>query len=482
MKKINTKMIIMQCIFLVIVIGGSILLYSIFGPAYYQKYRIKIANEAFNELKDVDIGDLDEHMDIISDYESYNFNFVIADEKMTPIYSTIGEGEESVYKNIKIRIDDFKTTPLIIKRKSHRSENVRLLGIIKQGEQQYYICIKDRIKSVNGSFEFTVILLDILFLIALAVGSAVMHFMSNGLSVPIKKLELVAKDIAQRDFSQKADENGKFEELNNLASSINSMSEQLQKYIVNIEKSKKILVQQNIQQERLEKARKDFVSNVSHELKTPLAIISSQVEMLEYLKDKEQRDYYYTSIQEEITKMSEMVGNLLNITVMEHNMGQISKKSFDLNETVTYIILKYDALFQRKGVKVFTEIEEDFIVYGDRDYIEQAVGNFIMNALQHTEDGDIVKISLSNKNNNTYFRVYNQGNAIERSEMENIWKSFYFNDESKEEDIALEHTGLGLYIVKCVIEMHGGSCGVNNLEDGVEFWFSLPSVQPVPSA
>lgn len=474
MKKINTRMIIMQCVFLVVVIGGSILLYSIFGPVYYQKYRIQKVTEAFEELKDVDLSDIEENMDIISDYESYNFNFVIADENMKPVYVTIGEGDTSVYKNIQIRINDFSTTPMIIKRKSQRNENVRLHGIVEQGNHQYYICIKDRIKSVNGSFEFTVILLDVVFLIALAIGSAIMYFMSNKLSVPIQKLELVAKKIAQRDFSQKADEHGKFEELNNLASSINSMSAQLQQYIRNIEKSKKILIQQNIQQERLEKARKDFVSNVSHELKTPLAIISSQVEMLEYLKDKGQRDYYYASIQEEITKMSEMVGNLLNITVMEHNMGQIVKKSFHLNEAVTFIILKYDALFKRKGVKVLTDFEEDYVVYGDREYIEQSISNFIMNALQHTESGKNINVSLSKKNYNIYFSVYNQGSTIKKSEMENIWKSFYFSEGTKEEEIELEHTGLGLYIVKSVIEMHGGTCGARNLEDGVEFWFSLP--------
>lgn len=479
MKKINARLIFIQCVFLCIVVGGSILLYNFLGPYFYRNYRIKLLTEAFETLKDVDLAEVDENMEEIIDYESYNFVFTIADEELNPIYPENSSAESSVYKNIQLRIEDFSTKPMIIRRKNNNIENIRIFGIIKQGDHKYYVCIKDRIKSVYDSFGFTVVILDIIFLVALAIGSAVMYFMSNGLSKPIQQLELVAQKIARRDFSQKAEENGKFEELNSLACSINSMSSQIQEYIHNMEENKEKLVQQNMQQEHMAKARKDFVSNVSHELKTPLAVISSQVEMLEYLTDKKERDYYCASIQEEIARMSEIVGNLLDITAIEHDMEKMEKKKVSLNEVVSYILLKYEALFQRKGIKVEARLEEDCIVYGDKDYMEQAVSNFVMNAFQHTESGKKIKIIMEKKAQDVCVRVYNQGEPILEEEMEKIWKSFYVpeQEKQKEEESGLGHTGLGLYIVKCVVQMHDGKYGVRNVDEGVEFWFSLPAFE-----
>lgn len=473
MKKINTRLILMQCIFLGIVIGGSIILYNLLGPTFYRNYRISEAKEAFETLKDIDLSDIGSDQELILEYENANFNFIITDEKMNLVYSTLIN--PNVHKSIQIRKDDFSFTPLIIIRKNQGNENIKLLGRIKQGDQVYYIYIKDKLKSVEESFEFSAFILEVIFLIAVAVGSIVMYSMSRRLTAPIKELEIIAKKIARRDFSQKAEENGKFEELNSLAGSINSMAGQIQTYVQDMEINKERLLQQRLQQEHMTKARKDFVSNISHELKTPLAVISSQVEMLEYLTEKSEREYYYTSIQEEIAKMTEMVGNLLDITAIEHNMGQAEKKKLSLNDSVGYMLLKYDALFQRKNICIETELEEDCVVLGDKEYIEQAVSNYIMNALQHTDNGKKIRITLKKSIQDICFTIYNQGEQILQEDIEKIWKSFYVSEqeEGKEEN-GLAHTGLGLYIVKSVMEMHEGKCGVRNLDDGVEFWFSLP--------
>lgn len=476
MKKINTHFIVIQCIFLLIVFGGSILLYYTMGPYFYRAYRISIAKEAFENLQDVDLGEIDTDHALIEEYETNNFNFTIADENMNSVYQT-NQTEKRVYRDIQLQIDNFSKTAVVIRRKRQNNESIRLLGIINQGEHSYYVSIRDNLKSIDGSFRFTVKILICVFLVAMATGSGIMYIMSKRLVNPINQLEGVSRKLAQRDFSEKAEENGRFDELNHLAESINSMSEQIQGYIKDIENNREKLLQQNMQQERLEKARKNFVSNVSHELKTPLAVISSQVEMLEYLPEEEQRAYYYTSIQEEITKMSEMVGNLLDITVLEHNMGRVLKKEISLNKIMNYILMKYDALFQRKSIQVETELEDYCKVYGEQEYIEQAISNFVMNALQHTENGNRIKISMHKINRDIFVRIYNQGQPIAKKDMENIWKSFYVPEQEREkEEEGLGHTGLGLYIVKSVIEMHGGSCGVQNIEEGVEFWFSIPSI------
>ena len=168
--------------------------------------------------------------------------------------------------------------------------------------------------------------------------------------------------------------------------------------------------------------RNDFTANVTHELKTPLAVISGQIELLQEMGDKVDQDYYFSSIREEVQKMSDMVGNLLSISSMEHELENVEKQRLNLSETVEYMMLKYDALFHKKNLKIASEIEKDCRILGNREYIEQAAGN-------------------------------------------------YYQGEEQ-----AGHSGLGLHIVKTVITMQGGEYGVENEKTGVRFWFSFPLV------
>ena len=315
-----------------------------------------------------------------------------------------------------------------------------------------------------------------MFLVIFAGDVGIMYLMVKSFSKPIEQVDEVINSIAERDFNKKAEENIPYGELSHLAVSVNQMSQQIQEYVTDVEQNKDRLMLQKLEPARMNRARKDFISNVSHELKTPLAVISSQVEMLQYLKDEERREFYFASIQEEVAKMSEMVGNLLDMTIMEHNMGKVEKKEFSLSETVGYILLKYEALFKSKNIKIETNLLDNCRIYGDREYIEQAVNNFVMNALQHTEKGNKIRIIMQEVEKNIQVRIFNQGSPIAKKDMEKIWHSFYVpeQDKNKEEDGGLGHTGLGLYIVKTVMEMHGGEYGVRNIEDGVEFWMSIP--------
>ncbi len=477
MRKINTHFTVVQAVFLIVFLGGGILLYYLCGPQLYRNYRVSVAKEAFENLKDVDLGEIDTDEAVILEYEGYNYTFTIADENMNCVYQTSKETKR-VYRDIQIRLSEFSKIPTVVRRKAQSNENIRVLGIIEQDGHTYYISIKDSLKSIDKTFKFTTTLLLGVFGVCLLGGIGVMHFCSRRLLRPIQQLEHVARKLSEREFGERAEEKGEFDELNQLASSINSMSDQVQDYIKEQENNRDMLMRQNIQQQRLEKARKNFVSNVSHELKTPLAVISSQVEMLEYLQEEKQRAYYYTSIQEEIAKMSEMVGNLMDITILEHNMGKVLKTEMSLNEIMNYIIMKYDALFKRKNIQVETELEDYCKVYGEEEYIEQAISNFVMNALQHTDYGHKIRISMYKLNSEIFVKIYNQGERIARKDMDNIWKSFYVSEQEREKETeeGLGHTGLGLFITKSVIEIHGGNCGVQNQEDGVEFWFSIPAL------
>lgn len=476
MRKLKFQMVLIQGMFLLLVLGGSFFAFDKVAPYFYRNYRISIAKEAFENLKDVDLNKWTTEETDVQSYENMNFTFTIADEDMKKIYQSLNTGEQAIYRDIQKRLNDFDTTPVIVRKRNQDRENIRLQGIIEQDGIRYYVAIKDKIRDVGIYFRFTMRALWCIFFVILLLGVTVMYFLAGNLSKPIGQMVAVVRKISERDFTRKAEDNSTFEELNCLATSINHMLEQVQGYVANVEEDKDRLMLQKLEQERMNRARKSFISNVSHELKTPLAVISSQVEMLQYLKDEERREFYYTSIEEEVAKMSEMVGNLLDMTVMEHNMGKVEKKEFSLSEMVAYILLKYDSLFKRKSIQVETSLLENCHIYGDREYIEQAVNNFVMNALQHTDKGNKIRLVTEEIDDNIQVRIFNQGMPIADKDMEKIWKSFYVpeQEKGKEEDNGLGHTGLGLYIVKTVMEMHGGKYGVRNVEDGVEFWMSIP--------
>lgn len=472
-KKISVRLIVLEWVFLAIVIGGSILLYGAFAPSYYSNHKSRVIKEAFEDIKDVDFSNLsEEDIGMFLEYEKENLSFTIADEKMESVYTTKSNEEYVIHRNIELKLDRYSENPEVIDKKSKRTDALKLYGIVKQGGITYYVCIRDKVQNLYSSFQFTENFMIAMFVIALALGTLIMLFLSKNLVKPIGDVAKVAKRLAERDFREKADENSAYEEVNHLAKCVNSMSDQLQDYVGQVEESKKQLLNQNIQMERMEKARKDFIANASHELKTPLAVISSQVEMLQYVKEEE-KEYYYASIQEEITKMTEMVANLLNISVMEHQMEQMKEEVLSLNEIVDYMLLKYDALMKKKKLSIVTSLEENCCVSGDREYMEQAMSNFIMNAFEHAKEQSAIKITLKKTEEEIYFSVFNEGNGIPKENMDKIWKSFYMEEAEK----SLCHAGIGLYIVQSVINLHGGKYGAVNKSDGVEFWFTLPALK-----
>lgn len=471
-KQISVKLFLIQWFFLVIMILLEVLCYELFFPIYYDFIKNTQIKNAYLDIKDLDLANLDDYS-IFSYYEEEGLTFVLSDEDMEPIYTTRNNSEYSVYTNIQMKLTEFSTKPDIIKRNSKQKEVTKMRVIFSQDDIDYYIVIKD---SVHGSARPKIIenFLIISFAIIFAIGSFVMLFLSKHFTAPIVQLTDIAENIANRNFQGKAEENGAYAEINRLAKSLNRISEQLAHSMEQVEESRDWQLRQNVRQERMEKMRKDFIANASHELKTPLAVISSQTEMLA-LVGKEEQDYYLTSIQEEIDKIASLVSQLLDTTVLEHHMENMLEKTLNMKEVMEYIIMKYDGLAKKKNVHMESFLADDCIVYGDREYIEQAVNNYMMNAFEHTELRGNIRATLRQNGKNIRVGIYNTGKQIPAAEMKDIWTGFYSKSQKSSEN--LSHAGLGLYIVQSVVTMHNGKYGVENLPEGVEFWFTLPAAE-----
>ena len=305
-----------------------------------------------------------------------------------------------------------------------------------------------------------------------AISALFSYFFSRGITTPILSLSKSANQMLKLEPDAKAIVSSK-DEIGALATDINNLYQSLLLTIRNLELEKEKV-------SLAEKEKIDFLRTASHELKTPLAVVSSQVEMLEIAGDKIDRSYYYSSIHEELDKMSRMVGELLDFSMLDNQMSSMEMSRVNVSEMIEYLLLRYDAMFRKNEIKVEQEIEKNCFAYGNRMYLERAVNNYLMNAFQHTEQGKRIRITLKKEKKQIRMEVYNDGEQIKEEQMEHIWDSFYTTSQKKKpvtSENEVRNIGLGLFVVRKIVDKHKGSCGAKNMENGVLFWLQLPEIR-----
>lgn len=296
-------------------------------------------------------------------------------------------------------------------------------------------------------------------------------FFAKKFTLPILELNRIAQSMSQLNFSQKCTINRQ-DEFGELGRSINHLSDQLDTAISELNE-KNIQLMADVEKERkLDKMRKDFVSSVSHELKTPLSLILGYAEGLyeNIAQDEESKNYYCSVIIDEAERMDKLVKDLLNLSQIESGFYQLSKSNFDLSLLLHDITLKYLTILKEKGITLKVMIEP-CLVNGDILRIEQVLLNLLTNAIDHTEFTKTITIFTETSNDHIRVFIHNSGRPIPTESLDKIWTSFYKIDKAR----TREHGryGLGLSIVRAIQELHGYSYGAENKSDGVVFWFDL---------
>lgn len=490
MKTIKSKLIITELLLLIGVIGGACIFYLLFADTYYINKKEKLMERAYKEIKKLDFPmDIEKYnskdnseednneINFFTFYEEENIKFIITDDQFRSLYMTdklsdLDVTEKRINRRIKDKQSDFQYNA-----KAHKENNKRisLFGLIEQDGKNYYVYIYERTYVIEKSFTYANKLLFVTLIISIFLGSVLINISAGKISKPIEDMDLVAQNIASKNFTLKVSEKINYTELNRLARSINSMSNQLQDYILKLEKYNLNLLKENRYKSEMEKMRKQFVNNVSHELKTPLAVISSQVEMLYYLNDERKKEEYYNSLLDEVNHMNKLIESMLAIFSAEHGIESMELSTLNLSDLVNSLLETYHVLLEQKNIKYRTDIEKTCFVMGNKKYLEQAVSNYIMNAYKHTKSGNQIHIKVETdiEKNKVFVSVYNEGEKINEREKKKIWNSFYQGDNSNIEKTLIGGTGLGLYIVQTIIKLHHGDYGVENEKDGVLFWFSL---------
>lgn len=340
----------------------------------------------------------------------------------------------------------------------------------------YSLSIRTPILSINESVATANNFILFTGIIILIIGGIWAYIFSRRFTKPILELNAITRKISKLDFSEKCSVSGK-DEVGQLGESINHLSEELNKAMteLNIKNAK---LEEDIDRERkIDEMRKEFISNVSHELRTPISIIQGYSEGLvsNVAESDEDRQFYCDVIMKEADKMNKLVKDLLDISQIESGYFVLEKTDFDLKELLNYVVNRFKIVIKEKNITLDFNMPENILVNGDMMRIEQVVTNYLTNAMNHVDDKKSVKLITELSGKKVRVNIFNSGNNIPDEAIEKIWGSFYKVDKARTR--AYGGYGLGLSIVKAIMDMHGNAFGVRNIAGGIIFWFELDIVE-----
>ncbi|MCC8073032.1 MAG: HAMP domain-containing histidine kinase [Clostridiales bacterium] len=368
---------------------------------------------------------------------------------------------------------NFSETPktIVTEQREEGMSTLQLTGRFDYNGDDVDVIMTLSVSSIDNSISMFTQISIMISVAALILGVIIAFLFSKSITSPITSVERVAKNLSNLDFSEFADETASTRELSNLAVSINTMSTKLKNSIEELQIANEALKKDIDYQKQIEQLRREFIANVSHEMKTPLGLLQIYSENLKCNIDGIDKDYYCDVIIEETNNLNEMVKSMLDISSIESGLSKMNFENFDFSELCEQTFSKYVPVFQDYDVSV--NIDSGVNINGDRKYLEQAIKNYVANAVNHTDNGKKIEITLSKGVDDATLYVKNQGKNIAESDIDNIWVAFYKSDKARTRT-ENNNVGLGLYIEKTVIDKHFGKYGVKNVEDGVEFYFSLP--------
>ena len=262
-------------------------------------------------------------------------------------------------------------------------------------------------------------------------------------------------------------------EIDHLGQHMNELADKLKETISELKTANNEMKLDLDRKEQIDKMRTDFLSNVSHELKTPIALISGYAEGLKegISEDPEDQAYYLDVIIDEAEKMSHMVSKLLNLNQLEFGANEIEMEQFDITEMIRSELSSMQIMTDSNDIHVRFDQKSPVYVWADQYKTEEVLTNYLSNAVHHISGENIIAVSLTQKEKCVRISVFNTGNPIPEEDLDRLWEKFYKVDKSHSRQYG--GSGIGLSIVKAIMDAFHQEFGVCNHENGVEFWFEL---------
>lgn len=362
---------------------------------------------------------------------------------------------------------------------SNRMDEFRFMDIVEPVDSvdgAYVIVVESLlpVESTVAVVQRFVIVCSLVWLVLAGVGAL---FFAKRLTAPLLDLKRLSASMANLDFSKKFTDK-RSDEIGDLGRSLNDLSTQLDTALKDLKATNEELAVQLKKSMEIENMRKAFISAVSHELKTPLALIQGYAEGLETLdNDVETQRRYCHIIHKESERMDSLVKNLLDLSRLETGSFRIEQTEFDFRALLDEMQYRFEKIVEEKGIHVAVELPDDMEVYGDPGRIDTILSNLLSNAIDYTDCGNHIVISAIDeaRKNRYVIEIYNEGIPIKEEDQHRIWEPFYKVDTSRTRNPkrTFGGHGLGLGIVTALVKAHGQDYGVRNEHKGVTFWFTL---------
>ncbi len=355
---------------------------------------------------------------------------------------------------------------------STNTEYMEMYGVLDNGN--WYI-ISCTVESIRDSVKLTNRFLAYLGVISVLVGCLVCWLIAGRFTKPILKLADISEKMTQLDFEAKYQGKEK-NEIALLGANINKLSESLEKNISELKTANNELKKDIEKKEEIDEMRKEFLSNVSHELKTPIALIQGYAEGLKEAvnEDPESREYYCDVIIDEAGKMNTMVKSLLTLNQLESGRDVVTMERFDVAALISNYLQSASILVKQNDIQLKYFQTESVYVWADEYKTEEVFMNYFSNAMNHCAGEKVIEIKITKAEGKARVHVFNTGDNIPEDSIEHIWEKFYKVDKARTREYG--GSGVGLSIVKAIMDSMNQKFGVENYENGVRFWFELELV------
>ena len=486
-KSVKAKLFFTLCITVLCVIVFLIFLNSFALEKFYLYNKQKTLKGVYYKLNSYYNG-MDHELDLETELERIaiknNFDILIKDEDNINIYSSnknfysvVGGITDSTDRINNGKLLESNDTYTIIKEKDFKNglSYIMLSGKFDNG---YYLYIRIPVTSIQDSVRISNNFLLLIAGFTIFISAILVSVISKKFTEPILELNKIAKNMANLDFSHKYRVKDADDEINNLGKSINTMSDKLERTINQL-RSTNVELEKDIEEKsKIDEMRKSFISDVSHELKTPIALIQGYSEgLLENVNsDEESRKFYAEVILDETNKMDRLVKQLLELMKLEYGKREFNNTVFNIVELEKEVIRRSRLLLDEKQVDVTFDSVQELNVIADDFYIEQVITNYLTNAIKNVKEVDgnkIIRIenTILKDKNKIRISIFNTGDLISDEDMDRIWKRFYKADKSRNREQG--GNGIGLAFVKAIMNNYKTEYGVINRDDGVEFYFDL---------
>ena len=488
-KTVRGKLFFIMCIVVLSIILFLILVNSFVLEKYYQYTKSNQLKSLYNNINDYYNSDnpatnFKDELDRVA--IKNNFDIIIKDENDKAVYLS----NKDFLSNIRVIIDfwginkqkEYKvleeTDKLEIRNIKDTETSANYILLSGKLDNGYGVYIRIPISSIQESVRISNRFLYLIAGIVIIVGGIAIIYISKTFSSPISELNNIAKKMANLDFSHKYAVTDDDDEINELGESINMMSDKLETTINQL-RSTNIELERDIEKKsKIDEMRKSFISDVSHELKTPIALIQGYSEgLLENVNDDpESRKFYAEVILDETNKMDKMVRQLIELTKLEYEKRDFNNRTFNIVELEKEIVRTSKVMIDEKQTEVIFETPDKIDVFADDMYLSQIITNYLTNAIKHVKDVDgekyikITNVVLQDKQK-ARVTVFNTGENISEENLNRIWNRFFKADEARNRDDG--GSGIGLSIVRAIMNNYGNDYGVKNKPKGIEFYFEV---------